>query len=82
MSVANDVVGKAVALLVAIVVGAVTLLSVVYMMPEIDQIITDVGTVDIPGWGLLTNLGTILLVLGSLVGILVIIFMSVSDISG
>lgn len=76
---AKKIISKAVALLIAIVVGAVTLLAILYMMPEIESVIAEVGEVDIPGFELLTNLGTILLVLGALIGILVVIFMSVVE---
>lgn len=80
---ANEVVSKSVALLIAVMVGAVTLIGVVYLMPEIADIITQVETdgVDITGFGLLTTLGPILIVLGAIIGLLVIIFMSVVDVA-
>ena len=80
---ANEVVSKSVALLIAVMVGAVTLIGVVYLMPEIADIITQVETdgVDITRFGLLTTLGPILIVLGAIIGLLVIIFMSVVDVA-
>lgn len=80
---ANQVVSKSVALLIAVMVGAVTLIGVVYLMPEIADIISEVESndVDITGFGLLTTLGPILIVLGAIIGLLVIIFMSVVDVA-
>lgn len=81
---ANKVVSKSTALMIAIIVGAVTLLAVIYIMPEVADVIAEVEGeegVDLTGFDLLTTLGPILLVLGALIGLLIMIFMSVVDVA-
>lgn len=79
---ANKVVSKSVALFISIIVGAVTLIGVVYFMPEIQSVIDSVSSdTDIAGFEILTTLGPIMLVFGAIIGLVVIIFMSVVDVA-
>jgi len=80
---AEKVVSKSVALFIAIIVGAITLIGVVYFMPEVQSVIDSVSAdgVDIAGWEILTTLGPIMLIFGAIIGLVVIIFMSVVDVA-
>lgn len=80
---AEKVVSKSVALFIAIIVGAITLIGVVYFMPEVQSVIDTVSAdgVDIAGWEILTTLGPIMLIFGAIIGLVVIIFMSVVDVA-
>lgn len=74
-------VNKSVGLLVAILTGAVTLIAVFFLIPEMEAIIEEAGAeeVDIPGFGLLESLGPFLIVFGAVLGIMVMILLSVVE---
>ena len=79
----QNTINKSIALLVAILTGAVTLIAVFFLIPEMEALIAEAGVeeVDIPGFGLLESLGPFLIVFGAIIGIMVLILLSVVDIA-
>ncbi len=79
----SNTINKSIALLVAILTGAVTLIAVMFLIPEMEAMIAEAGAeeVDIPGFGLLETLGPFLIVFGAILGIMVILLLSVVDVT-
>lgn len=76
-----DSVDKMVGVMLAFVVGALTLLSAIYILPEVQTIIDNQDsnvTDSITGYGLLEQLGMLVLVFGGIIAVVVLVLREIT----
>lgn len=80
-NVSNTVTSGMVAVMIGLIIGGVTLLASLYLLPEIQLEIDEIdndsqyeGVIDdIPGYSLLTNIGPLVLAFGAVIGTVLVV---------